>query len=85
MDVVGSDGPERHSGTVDHVDYHRMKLAVAATPPPTRGDCPTGLGAGMVIASPAHLATRCAFSVHAGGQARQSWQGEAAAAFPRGG
>ncbi len=69
MDVVGSDN--EHLGTVDHVDHNRIKLR---RNDPASGGQHHWLAQDM-IASVDGNTVRLAMPA---GQARQSWQGEAA-------
>ena len=68
MEVVGSDG--EHLGAVDHVDHNRMKL---------RRNDPASGGEHHWLAQDSTMR----LSVPPADRARQSWQGEAAAASPR--
>ena len=73
MDVVGSDG--EHLGTVDHVDHNRIKLR---RNDPASGGEHHWLAQDMVASADGNTVR---LSMPAG-QARRSWQGDAA---PQGG
>jgi hypothetical protein len=68
MEVVGSDG--EHLGAADHVDHNRTEL---------RRNHPASGGEYQWLAQDSTMQP----SVPPADRARQSWQGEAAAASPR--